>query len=114
MYELAVNPSVQQKLLDEVDAVTASVDGKDINYDDLNKMKYLDRVINEVLRMHTPGVVVDRVCTKEFVLTDGDKVNVTIDKGSQIWIAINNIHYNAAYFPDPHVFDPERFNDENK
>lgn len=47
MYELAVNPSVQQKLLDEVDAVTESVDGKDITYDDLNKMKYLDMVISE-------------------------------------------------------------------
>lgn len=113
IYELA-NPDVQQKLLDEVDAVTDNVDSKDIGYEDLNKMKYLDLMINEVLRMHSPGVVLDRVYTKEFVLTDGDKVNVTIDKGFQIWIAVNDMHYNSAYFPNPHVFDPERFNNENK
>lgn len=113
-YELAINPDVQQKLHDEVDSVTESVDGKDISHDDLNKMKYLDMVISEVLRMHAPAVVLDRVCTKEFVLTDGDKVNVTIDEGSQIWIAINNLHFNSTYFPNPHIFDPERFSDENK
>lgn len=49
-YELAVNPDVQEKLIKELDETKRLLDGGDITYDHLQKMKYMDQVISETLR----------------------------------------------------------------
>lgn len=113
-YELALNPAIQGKLVDEVDRVTKALNGKDITYDEMKTMKYLDMVICEVLRIRPPAVFIDRVCTKDYYFSDGDKVNLHIEKGSLFWIPIFSFHHNPEYFPNPDQFDPERFNDENR
>ncbi|CAG2178908.1 unnamed protein product, partial [Oppiella nova] len=51
-YELALNPSVQQKLYDEINGAIDS-DGE-IPYDVLTRLPYLDAVLSETLRLHTP------------------------------------------------------------
>lgn len=113
-YELALNSAIQDKLIDEVDRMTTMLNGNEITYDDMKKMKYLDMVICEVLRIRPPAVFIDRVCTKDCTLSDGYKVNVQIDKGSLLWIPIYSFHHNPEYFPAPDRFDPERFSDENR
>lgn len=109
-YELALNPQIQQRLVNEIDNMQLS-DQHCICYDQLNKMKYLDMVLMEVLRMHSPAVLIDRLCTKRTLLSDGNKLNVYIEKGDHIWIPIIEFH---KFYPQPNVFDPERFNDENR
>lgn len=113
-YELALNSDIQDKLVDEVDRMTQMLDGNAITYDDMKKMKYLDMVVAEVLRIRPPAVFIDRVCTKDYTLSDGYNVNVRIDKGASLWIPIYSFHHNPDYFPNPERFDPERFNDENR
>lgn len=54
-YEIAANPDVQQKLYEEVVNTNEQLGGKGITYDALQKMKYLDQVICEVLRKWPPG-----------------------------------------------------------
>lgn len=113
-YELALNPSIQNRLISEIDEAERKLQNTKITYEEINKIKYLDMVAMEVLRIHSPAVLIDRLCSKRFHLTDGDQVNVKIEKGDHIWIPIYCFHHNPMYFPNPEVFDPERFNDENR
>lgn len=113
-YELALNPHIQNRLIEEIDKMTKSLEGKAITYDNMKKMKYLDMVISEVLRIRPPAVFIDRVCTKDYILSDGYNINMKVDKGSLFWIPIYSFHHNPEYFPNPERFDPERFSDENR
>lgn len=87
-YELAKNLKIQNRLIDEIDTVNSELVNNEITYDALMKMKYLDMVVMETLRFWSPAVLIDRLCSKRFHLTDGDVVNVQIEKGDHIWIPI--------------------------
>ena len=52
-----MNPDIQDKLFNEIKDMNDSLDGKTINYDQIQGMKYLDQVICEILRMW-PGAPV--------------------------------------------------------
>lgn len=93
-YELALNPNIQGRLIGEIDALNSEVNDREITYDALNKLKYLDMVVMETLRMHSPAVLIDRLCSKRFHLTDGDAINVQIEKNDHIWVPIYCFHHN--------------------
>lgn len=110
-HEIAVNPDVQAKLRDEVDAVVKASSNGTLTYEAVNGMQYLDAVINEALRMYPVAVFLDRVCTKDFELPPalpGDKPYV-VKKGSAIWFPVYGLHRDPKYFDDPNRFNPERF-----
>lgn len=112
-YELIANPYIQQKLYEEIVATNEQINGKRVNYDSLQRMKFLDQVICEVLRKWPPAVATDRACVKDYQYDDG-KLKFDIEKSHIIQIPIYDIHHNPKYFLDPDRFDPERFNEENK
>ncbi|XP_058462588.1 cytochrome P450 9e2-like [Malaya genurostris] len=114
IYELAVNPDVQRRLHKEIVATHSSLGEGSLTYDALLKMKYLDMVISEGLRMWPPVPAVDRICLKDYQLDSGDGLKFIIDKGSYVWIPIQALHRDPNYFPNPDVFDPERFGDMRK
>lgn len=112
-YELLLNPDVQQKLTEEIYETDKNLNGKQISYEVLQKMRYMDMVISEVLRIRGPGVFIDRVCTKDVdLLVDGRVIR--INKGTQLWAPLHSYHNNPAFYPKPQKFDPERFNEENR
>lgn len=112
-YELVKDPEIQGKLQAEIDKVHDSLKGGDFTYEHLYKMKYMDQVISETLRIHPPVPFVDRVCTKDYTLEyDNKKVNIEV--GRSFLIPIYGIHHDENYYPNPEKFDPERFSDENK
>ncbi|KAJ6629743.1 Cytochrome P450 9e2 [Pseudolycoriella hygida] len=113
-YELAQNQNIQQELYQEIEDVLASLDGKPVSYEALHKMKYLDCVISEGLRMYPPAVQSDRCCSKPIDLDLGNGKTIHIKKGEVIGLPIYNIHHDPEYFPNPEKFDPTRFNDDNK
>lgn len=49
-YELTANPEIQEKLRIEVDETYQMLNGDDITYEHLQKMKYMDQVVSETLR----------------------------------------------------------------
>lgn len=112
-HEIAANPEVQDKLMSEINEVQAELDGKTITYDVLQKMKYLDQVICETLRMYPAAPFIDRVCLKDYDLKYDDKV-AHIKKGTMMWFPVAGLHQDPKYFPNPKKFDPERFSEENK
>lgn len=87
---------------------------KKITYDDVQKMKYLDQVVCEVLRKWPAAFQLDRHCVKDYDFDDGDKLKFKIEKNSNIIFPIYAVQHDPKYFPEPEKFDPERFNDENK
>lgn len=114
MYELVRNPDIQERLYEEVQQMHESLGGKSITYDSLQKMKYLDMVVSETLRMWPAGGAIDRICVRDYTLDDGEGLKFTIEKGACVWFPVYGLHHDPQYFPDPSRFDPERFNDENK
>jgi cytochrome P450 family 9 len=112
-YELIANPEVQQKLQDEIDSVEASLEGGDLNYESVQKMKYMDMVISEALRKWPAAPIIDRMCTRPYTL-EYDNKKIDFEVGRNFFIPVSAFHHNEEYFPNPYRFDPERFNDENK
>ncbi|XP_044253641.1 cytochrome P450 9e2-like isoform X2 [Tribolium madens] len=110
-YELATNPDIQKKLLQEID----SVNGKP-TYEVLMNLKYLDMVVSETLRKWPISVAADRICNKPYTIEPKlpNEKPLHLEKNLPLWIPIYALHRDPNYFPDPNRFDPERFSDENK
>ncbi|XP_069671897.1 probable cytochrome P450 6a14 [Periplaneta americana] len=110
LYELALNPDIQDRLREEIDTVLEKYDGN-ITYEGIQEMSYLDNVLSETLRKHPPAPFVFRECTKEYKIPDSE---VVVDTGSKVLVPIMGLHYDPKYFPDPTRFDPDRFTEEVK
>ncbi|XP_053607640.1 probable cytochrome P450 9f2 isoform X2 [Plodia interpunctella] len=114
IHELALNPEVEEKLYQECKQFRDS--GNSLTYDNVAQLKYLDCVINENMRKWAAAIIMDRTCTKAYELPpprEGAKP-VKLKPGDVIYNMVNSIHMDEKYFPNPEVFDPERFSDENK
>ncbi|KAL9703501.1 hypothetical protein quinque_007019 [Culex quinquefasciatus] len=114
VYELVRHPEIQDRLYQEVLQTKESLQGKQISYDVLQQMKYLDMVVSETLRIWAPSTATDRLCVRDYELDAGDGLRFTIDKGTCVWFPVYGLHHDPKYYPNPERFDPERFNDENK
>ena len=66
MYELAQHPDVQQRLQEEVDQAYEQHGGEMPDYTVIQGLPYLEMVILETLRMHTPLGMIVRACTKDY------------------------------------------------
>ncbi|KAJ6643387.1 putative cytochrome P450 9f2 [Pseudolycoriella hygida] len=113
-YELAKNQDVQQELYEEIQDVLVLMCGKPVTFEALHKMKFMDCVISEGLRVYPPAVQVDRFCNKPITLDLGNGKSLHITKGQPIAVPVYSIHHDPEHFPNPEKFDPNRFNDENK
>ncbi|XP_010164939.1 cytochrome P450 3A24 [Antrostomus carolinensis] len=106
-YELATNPDVQQKLLEEIDTVLPNK--APLTYEAVMQLEYLDMVVSETLRLFPIGGRIERACKKDVEIN-----GVTIPKGTIVMIPPYTLHRNAEYWPNPEEFRPERFRKENK
>ncbi|XP_037952484.1 probable cytochrome P450 6a13 [Teleopsis dalmanni] len=105
LYELALNQMVQNKLREEIMEVLARYKGK-FTYEAMNEMKYMEKVLNETMRKYSIVPFTLRRAIKDYVIPN---TNHVIEKGMDVVIPIDALHYDPEYFPNPEVFDPERF-----
>lgn len=110
IFELAQNPEHLKRLQEEVDETLKQNDGK-ITYDVLNHMHFLELCIQETLRKYPGLPILNRECTKDYVLPD---TNHVIKKGTPVVISLYGMHHDPEYFPDPDKYDPYRFEEETK
>ncbi|XP_061396405.1 probable cytochrome P450 6a13 [Musca vetustissima] len=105
LYELALNPEVQEKLRQEIGEVLEK-NNNELSYEVLKEMKYLDMVISETLRKYsvTPHLV--RLCVKDYQVPNTD---IVLEKGLRVIIPLDSIHRDGDYFPEPEKFQPDRF-----
>ncbi|XP_074595745.1 cytochrome P450 3A7-like [Brevipalpus obovatus] len=104
-YRLALNPDIQEKLYQEIISTNIA------NYDDLISLQYLDAVLNETMRIDPPVAMFQRVPHHNYPVPGHDFV---IPKGSLITIPTYSIHHDPKNYPNPELFDPDRFLPQNK
>ncbi|XP_070172546.1 cytochrome P450 4c21-like [Polyergus mexicanus] len=75
-----------------------------IKYEDLQYMDYLDRVIKETLRLFPIVPVIARQLTEDIKMG-----KIILPKGADVVVALGKVHRNKRYWPNPLVFDPDRF-----
>ncbi|BES99489.1 Cytochrome p450 [Nesidiocoris tenuis] len=112
LYELSLNALPQEKLRQELLKVGTSLD--EFEFDKIHEAEYLDRVVMETLRMHPSGTSFARSCTQDITLRSADGREVFVEKGTPVILPMYSVHNDSKYFPNPDVFDPERFTEENK
>ncbi|KAJ8667185.1 hypothetical protein QAD02_008847 [Eretmocerus hayati] len=109
LYELALHPEFQDKVRKEIRGQIEKNEGQ-LTYDCIKQMKYLDQVVKETLRKYPPGSILRRKSSEEYTFNGTD---VTIPKGTSIFIPVWAIHRDPQIYEDPDTFDPERFSEEN-
>lgn len=67
--------------------------------------------ISETARMYSVVCTLIREATKTYKVPNDSLV---IEKGQKIIIPMYNIHHDPRYYPNPQIFDPERFSPEQK
>jgi cytochrome P450 family 313 len=102
-----MHKDVQNKLFEELREVFPSKDAK-IDFETLNKLSYLDQVLNETMRLLPVVPIVSRKTDAEVVLSD-----CTLPKGVSIGVSIMKTQTNPEIWgSDAHLFKPERFEKE--
>ncbi|XP_046751436.1 probable cytochrome P450 6a14 [Diprion similis] len=108
LYELAQNESIQEKLRDEIQEALKAHNGS-LPFEAIKDLKYLDKVFQETLRKHPPLPILTRRSVNDYTIPD---TTVHIPSGTKIFVPVLGLHHDPQYYPDPEVFDPERFADE--
>ncbi|GFS61343.1 cytochrome P450 4c3 [Nephila pilipes] len=108
LYMLGIYPEIQQKVHQEIDDVLGDDDDRPITLDDIKNLKYLDCVLKESRRLWPPTPFIARDLEEDVVI-DG----CLVPKGTSCGILIYMLHRDPEVFPNPEVFDPNRFLLEN-
>lgn len=104
LYELALNPAVQEKLRESLRAVIP--DPESINLEKLEAVPYLDWTVKEMLRTHpTIPSLLERVVPANGAQIAGYKVPAGTVIGMSAW----SMNKSPSVFPDPLAFQPERY-----
>jgi len=107
-YLLATHPKVQEEVLAEIDENLAK--DEDVSYEAVQKLPYLECVVQETLRMYPlASAAVSRHCMEECTIK-----GVSIPKGIDIVADVWSLHYNEDLWgPDVKEFKPERFSSKS-
>ncbi|KAG7237062.1 hypothetical protein INR49_032807, partial [Caranx melampygus] len=107
LHLLGSHPEAHNKVQQELQEVFGTSD-RPVNTEDLKKLKYLECVIKEALRLF-PSVPFFARSICEDCHINGFKV----PKGASAIIVTYALHRDPRYFPEPEEFRPERFLLEN-
>eukprot|EP00927_Polykrikos_kofoidii_P029658 TRINITY_DN25618_c0_g1_i1.p1 TRINITY_DN25618_c0_g1~~TRINITY_DN25618_c0_g1_i1.p1 ORF type:complete len:1156 (-),score=164.76 TRINITY_DN25618_c0_g1_i1:94-3138(-) len=106
LYQVAMHPEVEQKIFEEVARV---VGDKPLTWDLFGKLTYCTQVVKESLRLFPPA--------PQFVKNSPIDRDTTLGKyripaGSSFICSVFALHFNPSVYPDPHAFQPERWEGE--
>ncbi|XP_034232849.1 probable cytochrome P450 4aa1 [Thrips palmi] len=102
---LSILPRVQERVHAEVVAVLGD---RDVTAEDLPQLKYLERVVKEVLRMFPPIPFTARQCHRRTRLCGH-----TVPAHSTVILNIHGAHFDPEHWREPRRFEPDRFLPEN-
>jgi len=98
---LAGHPEVERRLHEEIDGVLA---GRPVVFEDLPRLPYTRRVLNEALRIYSPTWMLSRVTTADTVLAGRP-----IPAGTTVLFSLYALHRDPDAFAEPGRFDPDRW-----
>lgn len=107
VFELSQNPEVLVKVQKEIDEVLGE---RDPTFDDIPKLQMIRLVIAESLRMYPePPLLIRRALEDDTFPEGGAGFKAKIIRGTDIFLALYNIHRSSEFWENPDQFDPERF-----
>jgi cytochrome P450 len=106
LYLLARSPAWAGVLKDEIARVTG---GADVAAEHIDKLGLTQQVIKESMRIYPPVPMMSRQAVADTALGGH-----AITAGTSVVLPIYALHRHAARWPNPHLFDPERFAPEQE
>jgi cytochrome P450 len=109
-YLLSQNPQAERKVFEEIDSVFIGNGQKQHlkpSVADLPKLKYVEKVFREAMRIYPPVWSMGR-----FVEEDYSLGIYTIPKGSSLLFSQYVMHHNSKYYNNPESFHPDRCTEE--
>ncbi|KAG5305990.1 CP4C1 protein, partial [Acromyrmex insinuator] len=100
---LAEHKDIQDRVRNEVDIAMQDNEDK-LTMKFLNQLLYLERCIKEALRLHSVIFFISRICEEDVKLQ-----SYLVPAGTNLVIDINGVHKDPNFWPNPEVFDPDRF-----
>jgi cytochrome P450 len=108
VWQLAKHPAWQEKLREEVFAVTGGPDARGTprgaTYDDLGKLELVEMAFKEALRLIPPVPSLPRRALRSFEF-GGHRIPGGTEVGFNVYLT----HRLEEHWPDPETFDPMRF-----
>lgn len=118
LFLLGHHSEIQEKVWPEIDMLfdemeRESPDGPpNITLDKIKDLKYLDCIVKEGLRLCPSVPFIGRRLHEDFTFTTNDK-SYQVPAGTIIYVFIYMLHRDPEVFPNPEVFNPDRFLPEN-
>jgi cytochrome P450 len=100
-YLLSEHPEVEARLHDEIDAV---LEGRLPTADDFPRLRYTEMVLAEAMRLYPPAWAIGRRAISDYHIGD-----YTVPARAIILMSPYVMHRTPRYYPEPLVFDPERW-----
>ncbi|XP_071101639.1 cytochrome P450 3A5-like [Haliotis cracherodii] len=104
-HHLATNPDVQEEAYTEMKEILGD---EEPNFDNIGKLKYLDNIITETLRICPPVFVIHRRASETIQIK-----GLTIHQGQTVIIPVLALQRDPQLFKDPNSFKPERHDEKS-
>jgi cytochrome P450 len=101
LFLLAKHPTIQNKVLKEVEKIDLEVDEL---MQGLSQLTYTKQCIEEALRLYPPAYVIDRKAIADDVVQGQN-----FPKDSLVLMSIYELHRSSAFWDSPEEFNPDRF-----
>jgi cytochrome P450 len=100
-YVLGARPDIEKRIHAEVDDI---LDGRPAGLDDIPRLNYVGRVIQEVLRVYPPVWVLTRR-----TVADVDLGGHHLPANADVFFSPYALHHDPGLFTDPDTIDPDRW-----
>ncbi|XP_046826695.1 cytochrome P450 4C1-like isoform X2 [Vespa crabro] len=107
LFHIAKYKSIQERIRNEIKAVMQE-NNCNLTMSMLNEFLFTERCIKESLRLYPTVPFISRYLTEDLQLD-----NYLVPAGVNCRVSIYHLHRNPEYWPNPNVFDPDRFLPEN-
>jgi cytochrome P450 len=105
-YLLSQNPDCERRFQEEIDR---ELQGHFPAYEDIPRLRYVEMVMAESMRLYPPAWAMGRYALHDFQLGD-----FFLPAKTTVLMSQFITHRDPRFFPDPQRFDPERFTPEAK
>jgi cytochrome P450 len=103
---ISQQPAVAARIRNEINTVC----GADaIEFEHIKRLTFTRNVFRETLRLYPPITFIPRVATQATQIG-----KYSVKRGAMIMISPWTIHRHAAYWTNPHAFDPDRFSPQRE
>ncbi|KAK7309889.1 hypothetical protein RJT34_06982 [Clitoria ternatea] len=101
---MVLHPEIQEKAQKEIDEVVG--EKRLVSDDDIPKLRYLQCIVKEALRVHPPGPLLSWARLAVHDVQVGDKL---VPAGTTAMVNMWAITHNEKVWAEPELFKPERF-----